>query len=50
MKYSLPRLVMAEIILHRNRCPVPRMTGVFPLRPYVVSQWWSERIPISSPQ
>ena len=28
IKYNLPRLVMAEIMLQPNLCPVPGITGV----------------------
>ncbi len=39
MNASRPRLVSAEIILHRNRCPVPGTTGVSPRRPHERPAW-----------
>lgn len=50
MKFKLPWLVMAEIMLQLNRFPVAVTTRVWPFTPQVRPTAWSLRRPISSPQ
>ena len=47
-KREVPRLVIVEITLQRNRWSVSSATGVWPFNPQLVPDWWSQRRPISS--